>query len=64
MTWDASQEFESGDLLQAERAYRAILDSFPGDPAAKVNAGAMRRSTRDDLICENPIARGLPHSRD
>jgi class 3 adenylate cyclase/ABC-type nitrate/sulfonate/bicarbonate transport system substrate-binding protein len=35
MTWQASQQFESGDFAAAERAYRAILDNFPDDPVAK-----------------------------
>ena len=35
MTWQASHRFEAGDYAVAERAYRAILDNFPGDPVAK-----------------------------
>jgi hypothetical protein len=35
MTWQASQQFEAGDIAAAECAYRAILDNFPGDPVAK-----------------------------
>jgi hypothetical protein len=35
MTWRASQLIEAGDLPAAERAYRAILESFPVDPVAK-----------------------------
>ncbi len=35
MTYHASQKFEAGDFAAAVRAYRAILDSFPGDPVAK-----------------------------
>jgi class 3 adenylate cyclase/ABC-type nitrate/sulfonate/bicarbonate transport system substrate-binding protein len=35
MTWTASQQFEAGDFPAAEKAYRAILDNFPGDPVAK-----------------------------
>jgi class 3 adenylate cyclase/ABC-type nitrate/sulfonate/bicarbonate transport system substrate-binding protein len=35
MTWQASQRFEAGDFVAAERDYRAILDDFPGDPAAR-----------------------------
>jgi class 3 adenylate cyclase/ABC-type nitrate/sulfonate/bicarbonate transport system substrate-binding protein len=35
MTWRASQKFEAGDYAAAERAYRDILKSFPGDPLAK-----------------------------
>ena len=34
MTWQASQKFEAGDFVAAERAYRAILDDFPGDPVS------------------------------
>jgi hypothetical protein len=34
MTWQASRLFEAGDFAAAERAYRAILDIFPGDPVA------------------------------
>ena len=35
MTWQASQQIEGGDFAAAERAYRAILENFPGDPVAK-----------------------------
>jgi len=35
MTYHASQQIEAGDFASAERAYRAILDDFPGDPVAK-----------------------------
>ena len=35
MTWQASQQFEAGDFAAAQRAYRVILDNFPGDPVAK-----------------------------
>src|SRR5216683_5474239 len=35
MTWLASQKFEAGDFSAAERAYRAILQGFPGDTVAK-----------------------------
>jgi hypothetical protein len=35
MTWQASQLSEAGDLMTAERAYRAILKKFPGDTVAK-----------------------------
>jgi len=34
MTWQASTLFEADDFAAAERAYRAILDDFPGDPVA------------------------------
>ncbi len=36
MTWKASQLMESGDFPAAENAYRTILESFPGDPVAKL----------------------------
>jgi class 3 adenylate cyclase len=36
MTWKASQLIEAGDFPAAEHAYRAILESFPGDPVAKL----------------------------
>jgi len=29
MTWHASQKFEAGDFLAAERAYRDLLQEFP-----------------------------------
>jgi class 3 adenylate cyclase/ABC-type nitrate/sulfonate/bicarbonate transport system substrate-binding protein len=36
MTWEASQLREAGDFPAAERAYRAVLESFPGDPVAEL----------------------------
>ncbi len=35
MTWDAWRHLERGDVAQASRGYRAILDEYPGDPVAK-----------------------------
>jgi hypothetical protein len=35
MTWHASQKFEAGDFLAAERAYRDILKAFPEDSVAR-----------------------------
>jgi hypothetical protein len=35
MTWQASQEFEAGDLAAAERAYRDLLKEFPEDSLAR-----------------------------
>jgi class 3 adenylate cyclase/ABC-type nitrate/sulfonate/bicarbonate transport system substrate-binding protein len=35
MTWHASQKFEAGDFLAAERAYRDILKSYPRDSLAR-----------------------------
>jgi class 3 adenylate cyclase len=34
MTWQASQQFEAGDFVAAQRAYRTILDNFPSDSVA------------------------------
>jgi class 3 adenylate cyclase/ABC-type nitrate/sulfonate/bicarbonate transport system substrate-binding protein len=34
MTWKASQKFEAGDFPAAERAYLAVLKSFPADSVA------------------------------
>ncbi len=34
MTWQASQQFEAGDFAAAERAYRVVLNGFPGDTVA------------------------------
>ena len=39
MTWKASQQIEHGDLSAAERAYRATLECFPGDPVAEFMLG-------------------------
>jgi class 3 adenylate cyclase len=36
MTGHASRLIEAGDFLAAEHAYRAILESFPGDSVAKL----------------------------
>jgi class 3 adenylate cyclase/ABC-type nitrate/sulfonate/bicarbonate transport system substrate-binding protein len=35
MSWRASQLIEAGEFPAAERAYRTILEMFPGDPVAK-----------------------------
>jgi class 3 adenylate cyclase/ABC-type nitrate/sulfonate/bicarbonate transport system substrate-binding protein len=35
MTWQASQQFEAGEITAAQRAYRVILDDFPHDPLAE-----------------------------
>jgi adenylate cyclase len=35
MTWEASECFEKGDLKEAARRYRKILEEFPADPVAK-----------------------------
>jgi class 3 adenylate cyclase len=36
MTYHASEQIEAGDFAAAERAYRAILDNFPGDSVARL----------------------------
>ncbi len=36
MTWQASQKFEAGDFLAAERAYRYVQKKFPEDALAKL----------------------------
>ena len=36
MTEHASHLFEAGDVAAAEQAYRAVLQSFPGDPVAQL----------------------------
>jgi class 3 adenylate cyclase len=36
MTWHAVQRIESGEFAEAERAYRAILNSFPRDSVATI----------------------------
>jgi class 3 adenylate cyclase/ABC-type nitrate/sulfonate/bicarbonate transport system substrate-binding protein len=49
MTWQASQQIEAGDLAAAERAYRAILDNFPGDPVAQFMLKESEESRAADL---------------
>src|SRR5712672_3599453 len=54
MTWQASQRFEAGELAAAERAYRAILDNFPGDPVAKFMLEECEKSRAADLPDTTP----------
>ncbi len=49
MTWQASHRFEAGDYAVAERAYRAILDNFPGDPVAKFMLAECEERRATDL---------------
>ena len=35
MTWEASREFERGDVTEATRCYQAILKAFEDDPVAR-----------------------------
>jgi hypothetical protein len=58
MTWQASQRMEVGDFATAERAYRAILDSFPTDPVAKFMLKECEQSRTSDLINTASVARG------
>jgi len=50
MTWHASRKFEAGDFPAAERAYRDILKSFPGDPLAKAMVVFTDPRCRDKTI--------------
>ena len=58
MTYHASQQIEAGDFAAAERAYRAILDNFPGDPVAKFMLKECEQSRTSDLINTASVARG------
>ena len=49
MTWQASHRFEAGDYAVAERANRAILDNFPGDPVAKFMLAECEERRATDL---------------
>ena len=50
MTWQASQQFEAGDVPAAERAYRAILDEFPDDPVARFMLGECKARRKGDPL--------------
>jgi class 3 adenylate cyclase/ABC-type nitrate/sulfonate/bicarbonate transport system substrate-binding protein len=63
MTWDASQKFEARDFAEAERAYRAILDKFPGDPVAKFMLKECEGSRAADLPDTTSVARGTTSMR-
>jgi class 3 adenylate cyclase/ABC-type nitrate/sulfonate/bicarbonate transport system substrate-binding protein len=54
MTWQASKTFEACDFAAAERAYRAILDNFPGDPVAKFMLEECEKSRAADLPDTTP----------
>jgi len=49
MTSQASQYFEAGDVAAAQRAYRSVLDNFPGDPVAKFMLKECEESRAADL---------------
>jgi len=63
MTWQASQQIEGGDFAAAERAYRAILDNFPGDPVAKFMLKECEESRAADLRDTASVARGTTSMR-
>jgi class 3 adenylate cyclase/ABC-type nitrate/sulfonate/bicarbonate transport system substrate-binding protein len=63
MTWQASQQIEAGDFAAAERAYRAILDNFPGDPVAKFMLKECEESRAADLRDTASVARGTTSMR-
>jgi hypothetical protein len=49
MTWQASQQLETGDFAAAERGYRTILDNFPGDPVARFMLEECEKNRAADL---------------
>jgi len=49
MTWQASQKFEAGDFLAAERAYCDILKEFSEDSLAKFMIAKCAKKTQADL---------------
>jgi class 3 adenylate cyclase/ABC-type nitrate/sulfonate/bicarbonate transport system substrate-binding protein len=51
MTYHASQKFEADDFAAAERAFRAILDSFPGDSVASF----MLKECEERLAADLPM---------
>jgi class 3 adenylate cyclase/ABC-type nitrate/sulfonate/bicarbonate transport system substrate-binding protein len=58
MTWHASKRIEARDFAEAERAYRAILEHFPGDPVAKFMLKECEESRAADLPDTASVARG------
>src|SRR5207247_3642436 len=50
MTWQASEQIEAGDFAAAKRAYRAILENFPGDPVSKFMLTEYEKSRAADLL--------------
>jgi len=49
MTGEASKSFERGDLSEAARRYREILNLFPDDPVAR---SLLRICSADDQAAE------------
>jgi class 3 adenylate cyclase len=63
MTWNASQLIQAGDFSAAGRVYRAILDTFPGDPVAKFMLKECEDSRAADLLDTASEARGTTGMR-
>jgi hypothetical protein len=63
MTWHASKRIEARDFAEAERAYRAILEHFPGDPVAKFMLKECEESRAADLPDTASVARGTTGMR-
>ncbi len=58
MTWQASQKFEAGEFLAAERAYRDILNEFSEDSLARFMIAECTQKQRSDLAGVTPASRG------
>jgi class 3 adenylate cyclase/ABC-type nitrate/sulfonate/bicarbonate transport system substrate-binding protein len=54
MTWKASELFQADDFPEAERAYRAVLESFPGDSVAELMLKECEESPSFGL--SNPVS--------
>lgn len=63
MTWQASEQFEAGDVAAAERAYRATLDAFSGDAVAKFMLRECGERRATDLAGTASQARGTAGMR-
>ena len=58
MTWQASQKFEAGDFLAAERAYRDIQKEFPEDALAKFMIAECTGKQRSNVAGGRPAPGG------
>ena len=58
MTWQASQKFEAGEFLAAERAYRDILSEFSEDLLARFMIAECAGKQRSDPANVPPASRG------
>jgi hypothetical protein len=56
MTWQASQKFEAGEFLAAERVYRDILSEFSQDSLARFMIAECAGKQRSDPV--PPASRG------